>query len=1141
MRAVSGILLVLLVALARPASAETWAFVHRATADNTPGAFTVLDHPALNGQPDRVVLVTPRWIPHRYDLVEAARPLAVAYDRTRSRWTVATAERGSSLHPPVEFNVVAMPPSAEAWVHSTGAGGDCSLLDRARGRGVLVFATPAEPDEHPVGVLYDEVAGAWALVHRDGAPMAPSVRYHVWIVPRGLEVEGVARATADGEAPVTAGAPTVDSVILCAANWSPEGALAPASRGFEAVAWDGSRWVVRGRAMPEGSAYNTVVLFSGRVAGGPTVPVAPPPPAPARLRVRAVDAAGTPVAGAEVFLDNVAQPGRTAANGEIQVTVPPGGAREILVRKMARENGSWLRRHEGGSVAGRNWSHRVWRWNYDPVSGRGAAIGDPSQVQVVRLDRTLIGLHLVVSMNWDANRRDWEWTRGQFEAASDHLFHATDGQFFFERVEIGDNSHAWSDYVADVRVWADYTARPIVWNRAGGMTIPWEGNYAPINLSRASGAGTIVHEFGHYGFALTDEYQDADPNAGCTAGLDRADAAFARNGPAASCLMFNHGVAGKFCSNDPENQHHLPGRSGRWYWLAQVDPCWTVIQRMFEKPGEELLSPDERAGIPGAVVRPPFVAAELVVTDTDLPGLLQDPEPLRLGRRDVNVWVEHRHGPHTAQGRTLTYRAPGERSWFNNTTDPTMDGSLWLAGLHVGDRIVWGGANNWNSRVVTASGWSPVARAEPPGYSGALAAEVPGTAVDPGRQDSPFDLFVTLEPTARGTCEVVVETSAKATATPKVTLSGGQIPTLAAKGDLFTATMALQARNLLLKAEALVGGEKVERFVPVAVSPLSPKWESTSYSGDLSLVVNAEEGSFVALTPGDVDPPEGCRTVSGPFRVAVSGGHPYEDGPLPGPGWLRFRLPEGGAPPDAAAMRVLRYDRAAKAWQDLGGTWLPEVAIVSAQVEREGNYALVVPGAPGPASAWMASALPNGPGAVRLVAGGALPATLLVEDLQGRIVAELKPALEGPPEKPDLVAYANGLTPGATYRARVRSADGALSEALEFRVEEQASPKDAPAPDGLRVTGIQALGGGAVALEGAATLPSGGEVVFLVFGPQGEWVATSETLRVPPGAGSPVSATMEGLQPGVPYSVLLVTVDRSAESAPFPVLLEPGK
>lgn len=130
---------------------------------------------------------------------------------------------------------------------------------------------------------------------------------------------------------------------------------------------------------------------------------------------------------------------------------------------------------------------------------------------------------------------------------------------------------------------------------------------------------------------------------------------------------------------------------------------------------------------------------------------------------------------------------------------------------------------------------------------------------------------------------------------------------------------------------------------------------------------------------------------------------------------------------------------------------------------------------------------------------------------------------EGREEKPDLVAYANGLPPGA-YRARLR-AGAAASEPLDFAVEGAAR---------LRLSGVEPLGGGAVTLSGVVDLPQGGVVQLLVLGLQGEVLAESEEIPVQ-GAGVPVSATVEGaLEPGITYEAVLVTADRSGASERVP-------
>ena len=168
------------------------AFVHRATDENSPGDYTILSDPRINGDPDAVVLAVP--LPDRRGAGGGAygHNTGVWYVPGENKWAIfnqdlAAVPAGSA------FEVV-VPPAEEGFVHRAGPAdtfGNVTYMDDpllngrpnvdvsvtqnwnpgGGGRGVY--------NDHPVGVLYDEAVGKWFVYNEDGARMPRGAAFNV--------------------------------------------------------------------------------------------------------------------------------------------------------------------------------------------------------------------------------------------------------------------------------------------------------------------------------------------------------------------------------------------------------------------------------------------------------------------------------------------------------------------------------------------------------------------------------------------------------------------------------------------------------------------------------------------------------------------------------------------------------------------------------------------------------------------------------------------------------------------------------------------------------------------------------------------------------------------------------------------------
>ncbi|MGH9281003.1 MAG: DUF7452 domain-containing protein [Acidimicrobiales bacterium] len=85
-------------------------FVHRSSPASAAGNASVIDHPAVNGDPDVLLLVTPNWNPYGLGGVFNDRPTGVWYDGTRGRWTVFNQDL-IAMPADAAFNIEVLEPS----------------------------------------------------------------------------------------------------------------------------------------------------------------------------------------------------------------------------------------------------------------------------------------------------------------------------------------------------------------------------------------------------------------------------------------------------------------------------------------------------------------------------------------------------------------------------------------------------------------------------------------------------------------------------------------------------------------------------------------------------------------------------------------------------------------------------------------------------------------------------------------------------------------------------------------------------------------------------------------------------------------------------------------------------------------------
>jgi hypothetical protein len=242
------------------------------------------------------------------------------------------------------------------------------------------------------------------------------------------------------------------------------------------------------------------------------------PPRDVIVRVR--DEAGTEREGARVY-HNGSYVGLTDDEGVISVEeVRAGDALAALYQVYERPS---AKAHHDLDGSG-NWAWRIYQTSVS-IADDGEPLlfqaEDASRIQelTVRSDQTLVGFHLVVSVEWDADDRYLADLSRGLEQASALLYDVGNGQFFWELIEVFDNGTHWADcdmcILASNRQWPEAHMWGITHGRGTRITLGRYFNGDSSNSggwSLQEGVQVIVHEFGHYGLGLHDEYLNAEGN-----------------------------------------------------------------------------------------------------------------------------------------------------------------------------------------------------------------------------------------------------------------------------------------------------------------------------------------------------------------------------------------------------------------------------------------------------------------------------------------------------------------------------------------------------------------------------------------------------------------------------------------------------
>ena len=322
--------------------------------------------------------------------------------------------------------------------------------------------------------------------------------------------------------------------------------------------------------------------------------------------VRVVDETGNPIQGAMLFrngfsvTDFAGVPRTTDAAGVLNFapseSLQAGDSLAALAEQY--EYPTSKAAHDG-------WGFRLYNTNIAINNeGQTAAyevdIGSgPEHLLTIRRNNTLVLHNIVVSIEWDATDTYVQELVAGLRFASDALYDATNGQFAFGQIAVYDNAVNWDE--ADIRVGASNNIRPHA--TVGGVStsdladqivyqsVPFNPGYLKLGRywngfggregkwNAYDGYMTIVHEWGHYGLFLYDEYfylkNGESKDSRCTEDDTEASLMFRQYRRNSPVDMIDNS---EFCSLSEHYHPDLPTQQ----WQRWHEPSWDTIQNIYE-------------------------------------------------------------------------------------------------------------------------------------------------------------------------------------------------------------------------------------------------------------------------------------------------------------------------------------------------------------------------------------------------------------------------------------------------------------------------------------------------------------------------------------------------------------------------------
>ena len=259
-------------------------FVHAATADNTSGHVTYINHPRINENPNAMVLVTQNWNPGGVGGTYNDHAIGVYYSGGAKKWAIFNQDF-ANMPDGAAFNVSIPTTGAAAVVHMAmvaNTSGHITFIDHPltneNPNAIVLVTQNWNPgggkigvyNNHAIGVYYASGAQKWAVFNQDFAGMPDGAAFNVLIpaVDTSVFVHIARAGNINGhytyiDHPLTNNDP--DAIVLVTQNYNPSGVGGeyndqPIGVWYSSTA---QKWAVFNQdnltAMPVDAAFNVLI------------------------------------------------------------------------------------------------------------------------------------------------------------------------------------------------------------------------------------------------------------------------------------------------------------------------------------------------------------------------------------------------------------------------------------------------------------------------------------------------------------------------------------------------------------------------------------------------------------------------------------------------------------------------------------------------------------------------------------------------------------------------------------------------------------------------------------------------------------------------------------------------------------------
>jgi hypothetical protein len=342
------------------------------------------------------------------------------------------------------------------------------------------------------------------------------------------------------------------------------------------------------------------------------------------VTVHVRDEAGLERVGAKVY-HNGRYVGLTGGEGTAEIEGVRVGDQLAALYQVYQRPSPKDRHHLDGDS---DWAWRIYQTNVrvtDDGRPHLFAVTDLTHIQelTVRRDQPLVGFRVVACVEWDADSGYMADLRRGLERASALLYDVADGQFFWEVIEISDNRSHAAD--CDMRILTSNQEWPrghiwgITMDESTHITLGRHFNGEDSNSgdwASNNGFRTMLHEFGHYGLGLWDEYLNGP---GQESAYHVANLRTTSGNRCTSIMNDLYGATG-LCSRDDPN--YQDSTRAEHYTKTKGELTWETVLRRFADTASRarwmLQSPVERGGVvPGPEVIPVGDWMQVHITDHD--------------------------------------------------------------------------------------------------------------------------------------------------------------------------------------------------------------------------------------------------------------------------------------------------------------------------------------------------------------------------------------------------------------------------------------------------------------------------------------------------------------------------------------------